>query len=240
MFHTNGKKPWAILPLKSISLSNSRLTPILTTYERRILSLTMMKDVVNVLNCAPSVGGLLVVTKCEIIKTHCQALGATVLEEDGLPQLNTAIMQAVQFLESRGIEKFFTVPGDVPLLNLSEIDILVQSLQMSEGLTLVPSQDGMGTNSIASKIPLPVQPRFGVNSLLEHHKIAKNKGVSVEILPLKGFSFDIDWPSDLVRLVSIGNSSRTQDYLSSLDLEYREHPILEDNFSQFEKIKGLV
>lgn len=239
MPYTDGKKPWAILPLKSISFSNSRLMPILTMHERRKLSLIMLKDVVSILNCAPGVGGLLVVTKCKIMKTHCQALGVTVLEEDGPPHLNTAIVQAVQFLGSLGIEKFFTVPGDVPLLNLSELDILVRSLQVSEGLTLVPSRDGMGTNSIASKIPLHVQPRFGVDSLSEHHRIAKDNGISVEILPLKGFGFDIDWPSDLVRLASIGNSSRTQGYLSSLDLEYRKHPVYEKKFSRFEKIEGL-
>ena len=239
MHYTDGEKPWAILPLKSISSSNSRLMSILTSHERRKLSLIMMKDVLSVLNNSSSVGGLLVVTKCTIIKTHCQALGATVLEEDGLPQLNTAIMQAVQFLGDFGIKNFFTVPGDVPLLNISELDIIVRSLQMSEGITLVPSRDGMGTNSIASKIPLHVQPQFGVDSLSEHYRIAKEQGVSVETLPLKGFGFDIDWPSDLIRLASMGDSSRTQRYLSNLDLHYRKHRTCDKKSSRFERIESL-
>ena len=99
------QKPWAVLPLKSVRTANSRLTPVLSAVEREELSLLMVKDVVSVLESSANLGGLLVITNCPIMTSHCAKLEVTVLEEGGRPQLNSAIKKAVQFLYQLGVKK---------------------------------------------------------------------------------------------------------------------------------------
>ena len=217
------QKPWAVLPLKSVKTANSRLSPVLSAVEREELSLLMVKDVVSVLESSDNLGGLLVITNCPIVAAHYAKREVTVLSEGNHPHLNSAIKKAVQFLHQLGVEKFFTVPGDVPLLNLSELDCLIQRVQMSNGIALVPSHDGQGTNSIASSIPIRISPQFGFGSFSIHRQSAKDQDVSVDVFSLPGLGFDIDEPQDLIRLSSIDGNSRTQKFLTKLDLVDRSN-----------------
>ena len=213
--------PWVILPLKAVKQSNSRLKPLLSPTERERLTLTMLEDVVDTLGSVSDLGGLLVVTSCPIVKEYLSKLGVAYLEEGGRPELNSAINTGVRFLEKMGTRKFFTIPGDVPLLAVAEINQLTACLRSTEGIILVPSHDGAGTNSIASSIPIQITTQFGVNSLAAHCRIAQDQGLSVDVLPLSGLGFDIDWPDDLIQLASIGGDSNTHRFLNNIDLVQR-------------------
>ena len=234
------QKPWAVLPLKSVRTANSRLTPVLSAVEREELSLLMVKDVVSVLESSANLGGLLVITNCPIMTSHCAKLEVTVLEEGCRPQLNSAIKKAVQFLYQLGVKKFFTVPGDVPLLSLSELDRLIQCVQMSTGIALVPSHDGQGTNSIASSIPIQISPQFGFDSFSIHRQSAKDQNVSVDVFSLPGLGFDIDEPQDLIRLSSIDGNSRTQKFLTKLDLVDRSNRFVKVKDWSFPRSEALT
>ena len=85
----------------------------------------------------------------------------------------------------------------------------------------MPSHDGAGTNSIASSIPIQFSPQFGTNSLSAHCRIAKDLGLSVEILPLSGLGFDIDWPDDLIKFASMNGDSNSHRVLNDIDLVQR-------------------
>ena len=216
-------KPWVVLPLKAIKQSNSRLKPLLSPTEREQLTLTMLEDVVDTLGCVSDLGGLLVVTSCPIVKEYLSKLGVAYLEEWGRPELNSAINKGVRFLEKMGTRKFFTIPGDVPLLAVAEINQLTACLRSTEGIILVPSHDGAGTNSIASSIPIQITTQFGMNSLAAHRRIARDQGLSVDVLPLSGLGFDIDWPDDLIKLASMGGDSNTHRFLNNIDLVQRRN-----------------
>ena len=166
-------------------------------------------------------GGLLVVTSCPIVKEYLSKLGVAYLEEGGRSELNSAINIGVRFLEKMGTRKFFTIPGDVPLLAVAEINQLTACLRSTEGIILVPSHDGAGTNSIASSNPIQITTQFGVNSLAAHCRFAQDQGLSVDVLPLSGLGFDIDWPDDLIQLASIGGDSNTHRFLNNIDLVQR-------------------
>ena len=215
--------PWVILPLKAVKQSNSRLKPLLSSTERERLTLTMLEDVVDTLGSVSDLGGLLVVTSCPIGKEYLSKLGVAYLEEGGLSELNSAINTGVRFLEKMGTRKFFTIPGDVPLLAVAEINQLTACLRSTEGIILVPSHDGAGTNSIASSIPIQITTQFGVNSLATHCRIAQDQGLSVDVLPLSGLGFDIDWPDDLIQLASMGGDSNTHRFLNNINLVQRRN-----------------
>ena len=219
--HTH--KPWVVLPVKAVEQSNSRLKPLLSPTEREQLTLTMLEDVVDTLGCVSDLGGLLVVTSCPIVKEYLSKLGVAYIEEGGRPELNSAINNGVQFLEKMGTRKFFTIPGDVPLLAVAEINQLTACLRSTEGIILVPAHDGAGTNSIASSIPIQITTQFGMNSLAAHRRIARDQGLSVDVLPLSGLGFDIDWPDDLIQLASMGGDSNTHRFLNNIDLVQRRN-----------------
>tara|TARA_Y100001947_G_scaffold41513_1_gene34371 strand:- start:563 stop:1291 length:729 start_codon:yes stop_codon:yes gene_type:complete len=219
--HTH--KPWVVLPVKAVEQSNSRLKPLLSPTEREQLTLTMLEDVVDTLGCVSDLGGLLVVTGCPIVKEYLSKLDVIYLEEGGRPELNSAINKGVQFLEKMGTRKFFTIPGDVPLLAVAEINQLTACLRSTEGIILVPAHDGAGTNSIASSIPIQITTQFGMNSLAAHRRIARDQGLSVDVLPLSGLGFDIDWPDDLIQLASMGGDSNTHRFLNNIDLVQRRN-----------------
>jgi len=222
MGRIDSQKPWVVLPLKSVKKSNSRLKYILSSNERQQLSMLMLEDVFAALKNVPGLGGLLVITDCPTIKHYCRKLDVILLEEGDRPELNSAVSKAVQFLEKLGIKRFFTVPGDVPLLDSSELNQLIECVKNSKGVTLVPSHDGLGTNSISSLIPSHITPQFGSNSLSIHHQMARDIGVPLNVLPLPGLGFDIDWPDDLIQLASIDGDSRSQRYLSRIDVIQRQ------------------
>ena len=204
--------PWVILPLKAVKQSNSRLKPLLSPTERERLTLTMLEDVVDTLGSVSDLGGLLVVTSCPIVKEYLSKLGVAYLEEGGRSELNSAINIGVRFLEKMGTRKFFTIPGE-----------LTACLRSAEGIILVPSHDGAGTNSIASSIPIQITTQFGVNSLAAHCRIAQDQGLSVDVLPLSGLGFDIDWPDDLIQLASMGGDSNTHRFLNNIDVVQRRN-----------------
>ena len=220
---THTHKPWVVLPLKAVKQSNSRLKPLLSPTERERLTLTMLEDVVDTLGRVSDLGGLLVVTSCPIAKEYLSKLGVAYLEEWGRPELNSAINKGVRFLERMGIRKFFSIPGDVPLLAVAEINQLTACLRSTEGIILVPAHDGAGTNSIASSIPIQITTQFGMNSLAAHRRIARDQGLSVDVLPLSGLGFDIDWPDDLIQLASMGVDSNTHRFLNNIDLVQRRN-----------------
>ena len=62
MGNIDNQRPWAVLPVKAIKNSNSRLTPILSPTDRQQLSLSMLEDVLDVLGNASDLGGVVIVT----------------------------------------------------------------------------------------------------------------------------------------------------------------------------------
>ncbi|MBO68912.1 MAG: 2-phospho-L-lactate guanylyltransferase [Acidiferrobacteraceae bacterium] len=221
MQNSDQHRPWVVLPLKSVETSNSRLSAILSPAERRYLSLSMVSDVLDVLLGVHQLGGILVITNCNAIRRYLDDFDVQVLEENNPTNLNDAITKAIQFLAHNGVNNFFTIPADVPLLDHLEVNQLIEFSLSNDGITLVPSRDGVGTNSIMSNIPMIIRPQFGENSFAVHVQSAEQSGVSVNILKLPGLGFDVDWPSDLLRLAAMEGGSKTQEFISQLDLIYR-------------------
>ena len=223
MQHSDQQRPWVVLPLKSVATSNSRLSTVLSPAQRRDLSLSMVSDVLDVLLHVSKLGGVLVITNCAKTRRHLDEFDVQVLEESNPTDLNSAIMEAVRFLAQNGIRKFFTIPADVPLLSGLEIDQLIEFSISSESITIVPSHDGVGTNSIMSDIPMVVRPEFGEDSFAVHVQSAKRSGVDLNILRLPGLGFDVDWPSDLIKLAAMPGESRTQQFVANLELTDRSY-----------------
>ena len=78
-----------------------------------------------------------------------------------------AIEMATRFCESHGIESTLVIPGDIPLIQASELEQILDAAP-GEGSVLVPAADGRGTNAIFRR-PAGLFPlRFGNDSFKPH------------------------------------------------------------------------
>ena len=78
-----------------------------------------------------------------------------------------------------------------------------------------------------------------MNSLEAHRRIARDQGLSVDVLPLSGLGFDIDWPDDLIQLASIGGDSNTHRFLNNINLVQRRNgskSLDHNNVTQIERM----
>ena len=208
--------PWAILPLKPAAESNTRLGSVLSPHQRRQLYEVMLADVLSALTSVSSIGGVLAITSCSVAMSHLRRAGVETLPDPGHGGLNEAIAYGLTELDRREITGAFTIPGDIPVVTSDEISGLIRSIQDNGSVTIVPSHDGEGTNSLAMTPPILLPPRFGHSSKDAHIALARQKDLHLELMPLSGFGFDIDTPADLDQMAGLTGSSRTKCFLDEI------------------------
>lgn len=207
---------WAILPLKPVAESNTRLSPVLSPRQRRQLYEVMLTDVLSALTSVSSIGGVLAVTSCSVAALHLRRAGIETLADPGFGGLNEAIAHGLAELERREIIGVFTIPGDIPAVTSDEISGLIRSIRTYGSATIVPSHDGQGTNGLAMAPPTLLSPRFGHSSKDAHMALARQKDLYLELMPLAGFGFDIDTPADLKRMAGLTSPSQTKYFLDEI------------------------
>ena len=208
--------PWAILPLKPAAEANSRLSPVLSPHQRRQLYEVMLADVLSALTSVSSIGGVLAITSCSVAMSHLRRAGVESLADPGHGGLNEAIAYGLTELDRREITGAFTIPGDIPVVTSDEISGLIRSIQDNGSVTIVPSHDDRGTNSLAMAPPTLLPPRFGHNSKDTHIALAKQNDLYLELMPLSGFGFDIDTPADLNRMAGLTGPFQTKYFLDEI------------------------
>jgi 2-phospho-L-lactate guanylyltransferase len=204
----------AIVPLNILRKSKERLSPMLTSVQRERLTIAMVKDVLNALRKAKLVHSVTVVSADKSVRKICYGLGAGFLWEGKRRGLNKGVRLAVSDALLNGVSSVLVIHSDLPLLKPLEVDSF---LQQSRGysVALTPSSDG-GTNALQMSPPDVIRPLFGRNSFQKHLSLARKKGVRAKILRLKGISFDVDLPKDLITLMRKPLRNETGQYLQRL------------------------
>jgi len=128
-----------------------------------------------------------------------------------------AIEMATRFCESRGIDSTLVIPGDIPLIQVHELEQILEAAP-DEGSVLVPAADGRGTNA-AWRRPAGLFPlRFGNDSFKPHLSAARATQKPCVTLSLPGIALDIDNPSDLRQLAEAPGETRAQRLARQWDL----------------------
>ena len=128
---------------------------------------------------------------------------------------------ATAVCRERGAKSTLVVPADIPLIDGSELQKIVDSAP-PRGAVLVPDAAGRGTNA-AWRSPGDLFPlRFGNDSFLPHLAAAKATGLPCVVLKLPGIARDVDRPEDLRELASASGERRSQKLVRSWNLEQPE------------------
>ena len=112
----------------------------------------------------------------------------------------------------------FLIPADIPLITEGEINSILEAHPPAPSLTIIPSNDMLGSNCLLISPPLKMTMKFGPDSYYQHQKIALKLGLKVNSMKLPGFGLDIDEPKDLLELLKSKGNTRSQKYLRQLNL----------------------
>ncbi len=192
---------WAAVPVKSLEVAKQRLAPRLSAYQRRLLVLAMLNDVLEALADTPRLRGVMVISPDDSVLRAAAQAGASCIRQAADTGFAASADEAAR-LASRlyGADGIMVVPGDVPAATPADF-IAVLAAHTGPGCTIVPSWDGEGSNCVLLSPPAAMRFRFGVDSFRRHVDEASRAGLAVRVVERPRLSRDVDHWADLVRLV---------------------------------------
>ena len=184
----------AIIPMKPLVDSKTRLSRKFTAEERGNLALGMMRRVISALSGA-SMDRFWVVGGDRRVRDLTRNAGGMWMEELGRG-LNDTVAKAFEQAFERDSSAMY-LASDLPFLKPGDIHSLVQASRGRNNVSLAPARRDGGTNAILVPPRIPFRPELGPRSFIKHLSQAAKLGVSVAICDSPGLGFDLDTPDDL-------------------------------------------
>ena len=183
----------AVVPMKPLSQSKTRLAGVLSQRERAALSLAMFGRVVAAAQDA--LGAVWVVGGDETVRKTAERIGA-VWHEDPGDNLNDSLTFALDKACKNELSAIY-LPADLPFVTAADIDKIVQASGEGETLTLSPAQQDGGTNAMLVPQCLSFPPMLGKDSFKRHKRQAASLGIPYAVCLSEGLALDLDTPDDL-------------------------------------------
>ncbi len=199
-------KPGVLIPFKA-KRQKSRLSGLLTSAQRRLLSESMLLDVLDAFRNAGMLARCYVVTSDRRAAYLAGKAGASVIKERSDRGVNTAVALGIRKI-GRGLD-VMVVPSDLPLLR--PIDIRKVASLRSGGLDVVisPSRAFDGTNLLLMSTSAPIDLSYDKNSFWNHIAGTAAKRLRLGVYTGMGFLFDVDSPADLATISRMRTTGRS-------------------------------
>jgi 2-phospho-L-lactate/phosphoenolpyruvate guanylyltransferase len=206
-----------LIPVKSLANAKQRLASLLDQPTRTKLAQAMLFDVLETLGSWQSRPEVGVVTSDPFAVELARRFEFQIIPDNANRSETDAIEMATRFCEARGVDSTLVIPGDIPLIQVHELEQILQAAP-DEGSVLVPAADGRGTNA-AWRRPAGLFPlRFGNDSFKPHLAAARATQKPCVVLQLPGIALDIDSPADLRQLAEAPSETRAQRLARQWDL----------------------
>ena len=183
----------AVVPVKELGRSKSRLADVLTAEQRASLSLNLLRRVLAA--ATPVCERTVVVGKDERVREVARKAGAE-WTEDSAGDLTVAVSLAFSELMSGGEAPVY-LPGDLPFVRSEDVQGLVRVSRGGTVLTLAPARFDGGTNAIVVPPGSPFRPALTGSSFDGHREAARALGLRTAYFDSPGLGIDIDRPEDL-------------------------------------------
>ena len=192
----------AVVPVKDLRGTKSRLAPILDPRARAGLTLYMMGRVVRAIADA-GVEDVCVVSPDRIVLEEAKRRGASPLVQESRG-LNPALEEGRRRALGLGASTLLVLPADLPLLDAGDVRAVLQ--EAGEGPSAVISPDGgrSGTNALLIQPPDVLPFAFGPDSFEAHLGAAHRRSLDVRICERPHLAFDLDTAGDLAHLRETG------------------------------------
>lgn len=189
---------YAVVPVKDLWGTKSRLAPVLDPGARAGLTLYMMGRVVRAILEAGIVD-VCVVSPDRMVLEEAERRGATPLVQESRG-LNPALEEGRRRALELGASTLLVLPADLPLLDAEDVLAVLQ--EAGEGSSAVISPDGAlsGTNALLIQPPDVLPFAFGADSFEAHLGAARRRGLAVRVCERPHVAFDLDTAGDLASL----------------------------------------
>ena len=190
---------FAVVPVKDLVGTKSRLKPVLTPPGRAGLTVYMMKNVLAALREA-GVEHACVVSPDWLVLQMAEEAGATPLLQKSRG-LNPALEEARKWAVDEGASALLVLPADLPLLCAPDVEAVLEAAAEAEGSLVVISPDaaGTGTNALLLRPPDALPFLFGPNSFEAHLNAAREQEIPAQVCERTRLAFDIDTADDLAQ-----------------------------------------
>ncbi len=204
---------WAIIPVKPLRDSKSRLAHILSADERANLTTTILQHTLQVLADAPSVYRALVISRDPAILKLARQAGAYTFGEGEKLGLNVALVRGSHVAAAQGASSILVLPADLPFLSVGDVETMLSSASPVNGnrpagstngagyantraVAITPDRTQEGTNALFLCPPLGFEFQFGPGSFQRHLQEAERLGITCRVVHAPGLKFDLDTEED--------------------------------------------
>jgi 2-phospho-L-lactate/phosphoenolpyruvate guanylyltransferase len=192
----------AVVPVKDLRGTKSRLAPILDPGARAGLTLYMMGRVVRAIVEA-GVEDVCVVSPDRMVLEEAKRRGATPLVQESRG-LNPALEEGRRRALELGAPTLLVLPADLPLLDAGDVRAVLQETGERSSAVISPDSMRSGTNALLLHPPDVLSFAFGPDSFEAHLGAARRRDLDVRICERPHLAFDLDTAGDLARLREAG------------------------------------
>ncbi len=200
------RAPFAVIvPVKPPAFAKSRLGR-LGEQVRRDLAAAFAVDTVEAVRAAELVAVVLAVTDDHELAGLLRELGAQVMPDGTVDDLNAVLVQAAAELARRSPSlRPVALCADLPALRPVELDLALEAALQHE-LSFVADADGVGTTLFAAEDLEGFRPRFGPGSRSWHLGAGAKE---IDLAGIDSLRRDVDTPDDLAAAMRLGIGART-------------------------------
>jgi 2-phospho-L-lactate guanylyltransferase len=198
---------WAVIPVKGLTESKTRLSTYLQGDKRRILVEALLDDVLSSITRSKVYGTIMVISPDENVASRIRPPEVSFLKQTGIG-LNRAVEQANRLATLGHARSLTTILADIPLVEPSDFKELVSLGSPGRRVVMAPSKKG-GTNIMLTSPPGVISPSYGRWSYSKHLRLAQAAGLVAYSVSNGRVSFDIDTVSDLIELRRLDPEGKT-------------------------------
>lgn len=191
---------WAVVPVKPFSEGKSRLRSCFRSEDLLEINKNCLIRTLKRLQDHSGIEKVLVISRSKEVLQIARHLGADGLLEKEPYSLNNGLTQALYYLGDKSCSRVMIIPTDLPRLEASDIDALLDRPLDWKGIALVPDYSQSGTNAVVLCHTLDFTPQFGRNSFQKHSRQALKISGNLDVLLLKNIQHDLDTFADLEML----------------------------------------
>ncbi len=188
---------WAVVPVKPLNRSKSRLSSVLTPDQREALSRQMLERTMNTLKQVKDLAGILVVSRDMAALRLARKYEAQTIQESGAPELNDALTRATQVLTTFNARGVMVVASDIPLMRTEHLEGMLSLAKFPPTLVIAADRHQDGTNIMLMRPPGLIPYCYGKGSFEKHVEAAKAIDAGLHVYESPHLALDVDTPADL-------------------------------------------
>src|SRR5713101_1670220 len=198
---------WAVIPVKGLTESKTRLSTYLQGDQMRILVEALLDDVLSSIIRSRVYGTVMVISPDDTVSSRLRSQEVSFLKQTGVG-LNRAMEQANRLANQKHARSLTTVLADIPLVEPGDFKELVGIGSAAKRVVMAPSFKG-GTNVMLTSPPGIISPSYGRWSYSKNLRQAQINGLNAYSISNSRTSFDIDTATDLMDLRRLDPEGKT-------------------------------